>query len=71
LLTDINLPDMSGVELARCIVRVHAQIKVIFASGDPVVAEDVQDFAWLALRKPYTVDQLQHAIVGVPFASRR
>ncbi|CAL8481418.1 two-component system, cell cycle sensor histidine kinase and response regulator CckA (plasmid) [Caballeronia sp. S22] len=71
LLTDINLPDMSGVELARCIVRVHAQIKVIFASGDPVVAEDVQDFAWLALRKPYTVDQLQDAIVGAPFASRR
>jgi PAS domain S-box-containing protein len=71
LLTDINLPDMSGVELARCIVRVHAQIKVIFASGDPVVAEDVQDFEWLALRKPYTVDQLQEAIVAAPFAFRR
>ncbi|CAG9269546.1 PAS domain S-box protein [Paraburkholderia caribensis] len=61
LLTDVNLPDMSGIELARRVVVLHRDISVIFASGDPV-SDEVSDFPWQALRKPYTLAQLQVAL---------
>lgn len=32
LLTDIQMPDMSGIELAHCLARIHATISVLFMS---------------------------------------
>lgn len=62
LLTDINLPDMTGIDLARRWVERFPQVRVIFASGDNVMQEDVRDFPWQALRKPYTLEQLEDAL---------
>ncbi|WP_250454110.1 PAS domain S-box protein [Caballeronia sp. ATUFL_M2_KS44] len=62
LLTDINLPDMTGIDLARRWIERFPQVRVIFASGDNVMPEDVRDFPWQALRKPYTLEQLEHAL---------
>jgi PAS domain S-box-containing protein len=39
LLTDVNLPDVSGVELARRAVEKHARLRVVFATGDAAPAD--------------------------------
>lgn len=62
LLTDIALPDMSGIELARRAFEVHSELRVIFASGNAVPAHDHFPFRWTALRKPYTLDALRTAL---------
>nr|WP_244851782.1 PAS domain S-box protein [Caballeronia sp. SL2Y3] len=62
LLTDVNLPDMAGTELARRAVERCPGMRVIFASGDSVLDNEVQGFEWQALRKPYTLEQLEKAL---------
>lgn len=64
LLTDINLPRMSGLELAQKAVKVLPQLKVIFASGFGflVIDNDRIDFDFILLSKPYSLLQLKHAL---------
>ncbi|WP_250475943.1 PAS domain S-box protein [Caballeronia sp. GAFFF1] len=62
LLTDVNLPDMAGTELARRAVERCPGMRVIFASGDSVLDNEAQGFEWQALRKPYTLEQLEAAL---------
>lgn len=62
LFTDVVMPDMSGVELAQRAFVLQPELRVIFASGNPIPDHDRFAFRWTALRKPYTLDQLQHAL---------
>ncbi|WP_233856935.1 hybrid sensor histidine kinase/response regulator [Paraburkholderia sp. HD33-4] len=62
LFTDIVMPDMSGIELARRALSIHTELGVIFASGNPVPASEQFEFKWTSLRKPYTLDQLLAAL---------
>lgn len=62
LLTDINLPDESGTELARDVARLYAKTRIIFASGNSILPADVQGFIWRSLQKPYTFDELAAAL---------
>ena len=55
LLTDVTLPGMSGIELARLAVGRFAGLRVVFASGRSV---EPQGFAARVLPKPFTLDQL-------------
>lgn len=58
LLTDVTLPGMSGIELAQRSVNVQRSLRVVFASGNDVPCDYDLGFAWEALRKPYTAEQL-------------
>lgn len=62
LFTDVSLPGMSGVELARSALRQHDGLGVIFASGfgDDLTAR--LDFPCVCLKKPYELEQLQAAL---------
>ncbi|WP_343654735.1 PAS domain S-box protein [Paraburkholderia caribensis] len=62
LLTDVVMPDMSGLELARRAAAMHPGLKVIFASGKRLPDQQTMTFDWSALRKPYTLAQLQDAL---------
>ena len=62
LFTDVVMPDMSGIELAQRAFALHPELRVVFASGNPIPNHDRFAFRWTALRKPYTLDQLQHAL---------
>jgi len=62
LLTDISLPQMSGVELARLAARDHPQLQVIFSTGHSPANSGVQDPAARFLIKPFSVEQLQQAL---------
>jgi CheY-like chemotaxis protein len=62
LFTDVSLPGMSGVELARKAVREAPAMQVIFASGYGDTLLRHVEFPYLSLQKPYELDQLQAAL---------
>jgi CheY-like chemotaxis protein len=66
LFTDVSLPGMSGVELARKVVaEPRAGVpapRVIFASGYGDTLLRHVEFPYLSLQKPYELDQLQAAL---------
>ena len=62
LLTDINLPDMSGLELAKQAKAMCPGLGVIFASGSTIPPQMQPSFAWSELPKPFTLGQLEAAI---------
>jgi len=64
LITDLNLPGMSGDDLAQAARRLHPKIRIIFASGDVSKAPvDKTNPAYL-LRKPYDVRDLAKAMAA-------
>jgi CheY-like chemotaxis protein len=65
LFTDVSLPGMSGIELARRAVHGDPQLKVIFASGygDSLLRQ--LEFPYLSLQKPYEIEQLQKALADI------
>jgi CheY-like chemotaxis protein len=59
LLSDISLPGMSGIELARQLLQKQAQVKIVFASGyDAPMLKEVK-FPHRILTKPYDLQQIQ------------
>jgi CheY-like chemotaxis protein len=62
LFTDVSLPGMSGVELARKAVADAPAMQVIFASGYGDTLLRHVEFPYLSLQKPYELDQLQTAL---------
>ncbi len=61
LVTDVNLPGASGVELAATIRAERPGIGIVFATGDGAVALP-EDGATAILRKPYGVAALVRAV---------
>jgi len=62
LFTDVSLPGMSGVDLARQAREQYPHLKVIFASGYGDMLLRHLDFPYQSLQKPYELDQLQDAL---------
>ena len=65
LFTDVSLPGMSGVELARRARAQYPALKVIFASGYGDALLRQIEFPYLSLQKPYEIEQLQKALADV------
>jgi CheY-like chemotaxis protein len=72
LFTDVSLPGMSGVDLARQAVGDAPGMRVIFASGYGDTLLRHVEFPYLSLQKPYELDQLQQALdkVAHPLPAR-
>jgi CheY-like chemotaxis protein len=62
LFTDVSLPGMSGVELARQALRSHPAMAIMFASGYGDELTRHLEFPSRSLQKPYDIDQLQAAL---------
>jgi CheY-like chemotaxis protein len=62
LLADLVMPEMSGLELAHRATALHPDLHVIFASGNSLPDQEPLASGWSALRKPYTLAQLQDAL---------
>ncbi|HZX26389.1 MAG TPA: response regulator, partial [Telluria sp.] len=65
LFTDVSLPGMSGVELARAALAGHPGLHIIFASGYGDTLLRHVDFPYASLQKPYDIDQLQAALARI------
>ena len=59
LFSDVSLPGISGVELARRAVAAQPGLQVIFASGYGGTLTQQLDFPAEAIQKPYEIEQLQ------------
>ena len=62
LLTDINLPDMSGIDFAAAVVEKKPSVRVVFASGYGYLVSEKLSFRFTLLNKPYNFAQLQHSL---------
>ncbi|WNG27560.1 response regulator [Cystobacter fuscus] len=66
LFTDVSLPGMSGVELAREAVRRVPGLRVIVASGYGTATEGLdQGLSAVVLPKPYALQQIERALEQV------
>lgn len=65
LFSDVSLPGISGVELARQALVMQPELRVIFASGYGDTMLRHLDFPYLSLQKPYEMDQLQNALDAI------
>ncbi len=70
LLTDVKLPGMSGIELARLARQSSPRMTVIFSSGYGAVPLEEAGFSALSLPKPYEMDDLHQVLVQVEPLSR-
>ena len=61
LITDIRMPDMSGIELAKAVNELWPHVKIILISGYFVP----QDVGWRVLRKPFRMQELEEAVNDV------
>lgn len=58
IITDIRMPEMSGLELAELVARQNRDLKVIFMSGYFAEQRITQRF----LRKPFRLADLEAAV---------
>ncbi|MDQ1922501.1 response regulator [Massilia pseudoviolaceinigra] len=65
LFSDVSLPGMSGVDMAREALRLQGGLNVIFASGYGDALLRHVEFAHQSLQKPYELEQLQAALATV------
>ena len=68
VMTDIRLPGMSGIELARTLVREYPKLPVVIASGygaiqiELLLGENLQTV--LMLPKPYDLPALERTLAA-------
>jgi DNA-binding NtrC family response regulator len=70
LLSDFQMPEMNGVELAIHISRQRPDLKVLLMSGFPS-GMLVLNEGWHFLAKPFIPSQLRALIVGLVFPDKR
>ena len=58
VISDVQMPEMSGFELAEQLAACHDGIKVILISGYYVS----RDAGWRVLRKPFRMHELEAAV---------
>lgn len=61
LITDYNMPGMTGIELARRMAAQRPDLQVVIMSGHLKLNEDLAP-DWRRLTKPFTEHELRHAI---------
>ena len=62
LFTDVSLPGMSGIALARMVLREKPDMRIIFSTGYGKESMDELGFSASVLRKPYDLMELQAAL---------
>jgi CheY-like chemotaxis protein len=65
LFTDVSLPGISGVDLARRALSADSELKVIFASGYGDALLRQVEFPFVSLQKPYEIEQLQKVLADI------
>lgn len=68
LLTDLSMPGMNGLELARRVRKNNPELPILFVSGSVESFPDCVHGAE-CLSKPFTADELMEAIqrtIGIP-----
>jgi DNA-binding NtrC family response regulator len=61
VVSDLDMPGMSGIDLCRHIHQIKPHLKVLLASGSGVITDgEARDYGFCGLlRKPFSVSSLQ------------
>jgi len=65
LFSDVSLPGMSGVDLARQALKLQPALRIVFASGYSQSLTAHLEFPAVSMQKPYDIEQLQQALSSV------
>jgi YesN/AraC family two-component response regulator len=65
LLTDISLPGMSGIELARTMLAQLPHIRIVFASGYGKIEAEKLGFEAAFLPKPYNMVKMRELLAEI------
>lgn len=74
LITDVIMPEMSGVELATRLTRLHPEMKVLYMSGytdNNIAHRGVLDEGENFIQKPFSTDALARKVREILDAPRR
>ncbi len=71
LFSDVSLPGISGVDLARQALAAAPHLCVIFASGYGDALLKHLEFPYQSLQKPYEIEELQAALASATCATPR
>jgi CheY-like chemotaxis protein/nitrogen-specific signal transduction histidine kinase len=69
LLTDVQLPGISGIDLARQALETQPKLEIIFASGYGPSATANVEFSAHSLAKPYDIEKLQKLLQSIEVMS--
>lgn len=60
LMTDVVMPKMNGIELAKMVSRFHPNMKILIMSGYQEQIQDTRTLhpSWAFIRKPFRVEEL-------------
>jgi CheY-like chemotaxis protein len=64
LITDLTMPEMDGIELARQAAAIRPSLCVVFSSGSDMPELPPLQLRWAALRKPFTIRELDAVLRG-------
>jgi CheY-like chemotaxis protein len=65
LMTDVSLPGMSGIELAKAVIKSHPRLPVVISSGYSLNLDTILGAGQLtvfALPKPYDLPTLERTL---------
>jgi two-component system NtrC family sensor kinase len=65
IFTDVVMPGMTGIDLAREIRRRHVDLPVVLTSGYSHVLAENGSYGFELLQKPYSIDQLSRVLQTV------
>jgi CheY-like chemotaxis protein len=69
LVTDVRMPELDGVSLARRLRKLDPTLPIVFMSGYAEM-EVPQDEGMVLLKKPFGIAELQRALAGLPARAR-
>jgi DNA-binding NtrC family response regulator len=63
VVTDIQMPDLDGIEMMHCIRALNPQVKAIYMSGAideyrAVLEHEIREFGVIVVHKPFSFDSL-------------
>ena len=69
VITDIQMPELDGLEMMQCIRAINPRVKTVYMSGEveryqAVLDREAAKFAVTVLSKPFTRGHLIEKIVG-------
>lgn len=62
VLTDIDMPRLSGIQLARCMKRWRPELKILYMTGDPGVHVDELRSEGVVIEKPFSYATLVQGV---------